>query len=106
MASSSSSLPADSRVSYAKILGGEPTPKVNPNENSGSLSRHGDVICIKIDEDAYQRRVSFCQNSLISRLSLIKGDKPWKYEDLRKKLQETWQIHGNWKNDFSRAWIL
>ena len=75
----------DKRLSFADIVSKD-SSSLN-NVNTGSLSRYGDVICIKIDEQAYQCRVSICQNSLIGRLTQLKGEKPWKYDDLRIKLQ-------------------
>ena len=46
--------------------------------NSGSLYKYGDIICIKIDEVDYQKKVIF---------TLLRGDNPWKFDDLYNRLQ-------------------
>ncbi|XP_050222820.1 uncharacterized protein LOC126672913 [Mercurialis annua] len=38
-----------------------------------------------------------CQNALIGRIILSKGESPWKLVDLRKKLTDIWRITSNWK---------
>ena len=43
------------------------------------------------------KRLNLYQNSLIDRLTLMKVDTPWRYEDLRHKLQEIWKVTGTWR---------
>ena len=89
--------PADpllNRPSYANVAARSPQSDV---ENSGSCHRLGDVICVKIDESIYQKRVQLCRESIIGRLTLIKGDKPWRFEELEKRLQDLWRPAGKWR---------
>ena len=51
---------------------------------------------------AYQRvcikdGVALCQQALIGRVFLLKGEKPWKLTELRDKLQQMWKISGDWR---------
>ena len=68
------------RLSYTNVVSKEATQ--DSLVSSGQLSRHGDVICIKIDEAAYQRRINLCHNSLIGRITVLKGDKPWTFDGI------------------------
>ena len=53
---------------------------------SGLLARHGDMIYIKINEATYQHRVNLCQNSLIEKIMLLKGDSLWTFDALKSSL--------------------
>lgn len=50
--------------------------------------KKGEYFSVSIDED-------LCQSSLIRRLILSKGDKPWRLVDLRARLSKAWGIENN-----------
>ena len=79
--------------SYASLLSRE---TIDTSINTGSLYHHGAVVCVKIDESVYKKHVQLCQESLIGRVILIKGEKLWKFEDLYKRLSFTWKPVGKW----------
>lgn len=47
---------------------------------------------IKIPEEFYKDHLSSCPHSTIGRLTLVKGDTPWKHADLKIKLNSLWNI--------------
>ncbi|XP_050211774.1 uncharacterized protein LOC126661935 [Mercurialis annua] len=57
----------------------------------------GGFIDIKIDQKVYDQQIAMCQNALIARIILSKGESPWKLIDLKKKLTDIWRITSNWK---------
>ena len=70
--------------SYTTIVSSK--PKTLPdNYSSGMIYHHDDVVCMRIDEAAYLKRGELCKNSLIGRVTLLKGESPWKYVDMKKK---------------------
>ena len=75
----------ETNATYASIL--RPTP-VTPYK---AAITKGDCISVKINKSAYEERLKLCQHSLLGRLVLSKGDKPWKLSDLKDKLQSLWQ---------------
>lgn len=56
--------------------------------------RKGEYISIKIDDSLMQEGVSKLQNTLIGKVSLATGDKPYTLEDLKSKLDRLWGILG------------
>ncbi|KAF1897548.1 hypothetical protein Lal_00036990 [Lupinus albus] len=56
----------------------------------------GDVVAVKIPEDAYQDGLKRCRSHLHGRLILAKGDKPMKFVDLKTKLMDLWSMVGKW----------
>lgn len=56
----------------------------------------GDCVSISIDKNAYKERMELCQFSLIGRVVLAKGDKPWKLVELKDKLSSIWQLR-SWR---------
>lgn len=49
-----------------------------------------------VDETLIQDGVNKLQNSLIEKLSLVTGDKPYSLEDLHLQLGQIWRISGAW----------
>ena len=85
---------SQAKASYATILA---NAQPCPASNNSSLSKKGDIMCVKIDESIYQQRVAMCKDSMIGRLILSKGDQPWKIVDLKKRLQEIWKPTESWR---------
>lgn len=56
-----------------------------------------DYYLVVIEETLYQEQLKRCESSLIGRLVLAKGDKPWQFEDLRSNLQQIWSPSSSWK---------
>ncbi|KAF1872450.1 hypothetical protein Lal_00016748 [Lupinus albus] len=56
----------------------------------------GDVVAVKIHEDAYQAGLKRCRSHLHGRLILAKGDQPMKFVDLKTKLMDLWSMVGKW----------
>lgn len=53
-------------------------------------------ISISVNKKAYEECLNICKHSLIGRVILTKGERPWKMTDLKNKLQEIWQL-ANWR---------
>ncbi|KAH6818323.1 hypothetical protein C2S51_001926 [Perilla frutescens var. frutescens] len=58
--------------------------------------KRGDFSSISIPEDIYQSQLRKFQFSLIGRLILLKGDKPWSAFDLKSRLQKIWKFTRDW----------
>lgn len=58
--------------------------------------KKGDYYSIIITESLYQEQIKTCEASLIGRLVLAKGDKPWRFDDLKLKLQQLWNPSQSW----------
>jgi hypothetical protein len=81
----------------------------------------GDALSIKIGQDEYSKGLVECQYALRGRLTMTKGDKPYKARDLASKLGKIWKIVHEWKmvplgrgfydflfqhpNDLTRIWV-
>lgn len=59
--------------------------------------KKGDIYSVTIDEALYQKGLSLCEDSLIGRLVLSKGDKSWRIEDLKTRLNGLWSPTAAWK---------
>ncbi|XP_050217387.1 uncharacterized protein LOC126668218 [Mercurialis annua] len=57
----------------------------------------GGYIAITINQEVYEQQIAMCQNALIARIILYKGESPWKLVELKKKLTEVWGIQTSWK---------
>lgn len=60
-----------------------------------TVSRNG-CISLSVNKKAYEERLNLCKHSLLSCVILTKGERSWKMIDLKKKLQEIWQLP-NWR---------
>ena len=49
-------------------------------------------VSVKVNHAAFQERLDLCKFSLIGRLILSKGNKPWPLVELRTKLASLWKI--------------
>lgn len=49
-------------------------------------------LSLSINNSTYAEHLKIVQYSLIARIILTKGDKPWKLVELRAKLQTIWQL--------------
>ena len=54
--------------------------------------KNGRYVLIRVDLKAYQSQLDECKNSLIGRVVLSSGEKPWKLVDLKAKLQSIWKL--------------
>lgn len=54
----------------------------------GQMASRNGCISLSVNKKAYQERLNLCKHSLLGRVILTKGERPWKMIDLRKKLQE------------------
>lgn len=52
---------------------------------------------VKSLADFYKDKISSCQHSVIERLTHLKGDKPWKHKDIKRKLNSIWNRKMDWK---------
>ncbi|KAF3445855.1 hypothetical protein FNV43_RR11032 [Rhamnella rubrinervis] len=82
--------------SFAAMINGNPIQPVEIIDNSNMPTRKGNFISVRVNEVAYKERINLCQFSLIARVVLSKGEKPWKYDDLYLKLQNFWKLD-KWK---------
>ncbi|KAF3443573.1 hypothetical protein FNV43_RR13260 [Rhamnella rubrinervis] len=55
-----------------------------PTTNQNAPTRKDNFVSIRVNNNAYKERISLCQFSLIARVVLTKGDKPWKHDELYK----------------------
>ena len=61
------------------------------------LSKKGDYVAVRVDPSAYKSRLEVCKFSLISRIVLSSGEKPWKLVDLKSKLQSISKLNSIWR---------
>lgn len=54
------------------------------------------MITVTVDDDLYQQQLKRCEASLIGRLVLAKGYKPWTLADLKRRLQDLWNPLHPW----------
>ena len=52
---------------------------------------------IRVDHLAYKSRLDMCKNTLIGRVVLSSGEKPWKLVDLKNKLHSIWKFSSAWR---------
>ena len=62
-----------------------------------SPTRKGDYMAVQIYKDLYQSRLHQFSSSLIGRLILSKGDKPYAFNDLRSTLDVAWKPSHPWR---------
>ena len=58
----------------------------NNVSNPSILSKKGGYVAVQVDPSAYKSRLEVCKFSLIGRIVLSSGEKPWKLVDLKAKL--------------------
>ncbi|KAF3455706.1 hypothetical protein FNV43_RR00348 [Rhamnella rubrinervis] len=83
------------KVSFAEVVGGDSrsqTPLTIQDSHSSLPIEKGNLVSIRVNDAAYQEHVALCQFSLIARIILSKGEKPWKFDDLYTKLQSIWKL--------------
>ena len=61
------------------------------------LSKKGGYVAVRVDPFAYKSRLEVCKFSLIGRVVLSNGEKPWKLVDLKAKLQSIWKLNSIWR---------
>lgn len=86
--------PMMGKPSYRHVV--SPTEYDRDEQSPMVAQRKGDYISIKIDDSLVQRGVSQLQHTLIGRVSLAPGDKPYTLDDLKLKLDRIWGISGSW----------
>lgn len=64
-----------------------------PMSNPVTFQKHGDILGIKINGNAFKERLEMCKFSLIARVFMSKRDKLWLLQDLILKLQTVWNTH-------------
>ena len=58
------------------------------HDNGRDISPEKDVICINIDQEIYYQHLTLCKTPFIGRLLQLKGDKPWKFMNLKALIQD------------------
>ena len=58
--------------------------------------KKGDYIAVKANPKAYEKWLKLYSYSLIGRVVLSKGEKPWKILALKEKLQSIWKLNSQW----------
>lgn len=83
------------RPSFRQVLTKAYTVVIH-NESSHNMivERKGDYLSVTIDNSIVQSGVSKLQHSLIEKLSLATGDKPYSLEALLQRLTQLWDISG------------
>ncbi|KAK0605024.1 hypothetical protein LWI29_021929 [Acer saccharum] len=61
------------------------------------LSKKGGYVAVQVDPSAYKSRLEVCKFSLIGRVVLSSGEKPWKVADLKAKMQSIWKLNSVWR---------
>ncbi|KAK3229883.1 hypothetical protein Dsin_001764 [Dipteronia sinensis] len=61
------------------------------------LSKKGGYMVVRVDPSTYKSRLEVCKFSLIGRVVLSSGKKPWKLVDLKAKLQSVWKLNSVWR---------
>ena len=83
--------------SFAEIVKNNQETTLPGSQDKSLLSKKGEMICIKIDEDLYQQRLALCKPSMIGRIIQSRGETPWKINDLRMKLEDLWKPRASWR---------
>ncbi|XP_065875385.1 uncharacterized protein [Euphorbia lathyris] len=61
------------------------------------VTEEGGFKAVKIPQKIYEERIKAVQFSVIGRVSLNKGEKPWKHTDLKQQLNQKWKHNLEWK---------
>ncbi|KAK3212712.1 hypothetical protein Dsin_017418 [Dipteronia sinensis] len=61
------------------------------------LSKKSGYVAVRVDPPAYKSRLEVCKFSLIARVVLSSGKKPWKFVDLKAKLPSVWKLNSVWR---------
>ncbi|KAF3454128.1 hypothetical protein FNV43_RR04575 [Rhamnella rubrinervis] len=81
------------QFSFAAVLNGSLLSRDQSDSTSQTvITCKGNIIFVRVNDNAYQERIALCQFSLIAQIILSKGDKLWKFEELRLKLQSIWNV--------------
>ncbi|KAF3433647.1 hypothetical protein FNV43_RR24750 [Rhamnella rubrinervis] len=67
-------------------------PLIAVDSYSSLPIRKDNLVSVRVNDAAYQERVALCQFSLIAHIVLLKGEKPWKLDDMYTKLQSIWKL--------------
>jgi len=89
-----SAAPVQSPKTFAAALAGATITEDKPFP---SPCIKGDALSIKICQDEYYKGVEDCKNALRARLTLNKGEKPYKTQDLSNKIDKLWKTTAGWK---------
>ena len=65
--------------------------------SSCSPHKKGAYVSVRVNSEALQSRLELCRYSLIGRLILAKGDKPYALQTLKEKLSAVWKIASAWR---------
>ena len=85
---------APDKPSYAMAVS---QSTILPISDESATTDKGGYIAIKINQQIYEQRLAMCENALIARLILSKGESPWKLVELKKKISTVWGLTTNWK---------
>ncbi|XP_050212400.1 uncharacterized protein LOC126663639 [Mercurialis annua] len=86
-----------SKPSFASIVAANQQSLLPPSVSESLPVDIGGFVSIKVSQSVYEHRVNSCKNSLIGRVTLTKGESPWKQIDLKSKLTGIWNLDSNWK---------
>ena len=64
---------------------------------SCALRQKGSYVSVRINSEALRSRMEMCKFSLIGRLILSKGDKPYALATLKEKLNVIWEFPPSWR---------
>ncbi|XP_065848420.1 uncharacterized protein [Euphorbia lathyris] len=92
-------LKPDITASFVNALksGSDTTETIHPSPSAPVIQDFGGFKAIKISQQLYDNRVEACKHSVIGRITLAKGDLPWKHPDLKLKLNTIWGMNMKWK---------
>ena len=65
--------------------------------NSCTPQQKRSYVSVKVNVEAFKSRLDLCQFSLIGRLILAKGDKPYALSSLKEKLNAVWKLLASWR---------
>lgn len=88
------------KISYAAVVHGVSTQTIhNPNDYPAPCvsDAGGGYNAVKVPQKIYEERLTSCRFSFIGRISLSKGEKPWRHPELKTKLNCLWGLNMDWK---------
>lgn len=83
--------------SFAEVIRGTHSRNAAADFQPLSPVKKGDYYSVAVDDELYHQRIKACEASLIGRLILAKGDKPWRMVDLQQRLQDIWRPQHPWR---------
>lgn len=95
-----SSKPSFAAITAKNIDIPEPSNPLIFQQDSNQIfpsNKHGAFQAVKINSEIYKKRLVLCQNSLIARVILSKGETPWQLAKLKAKLSSLWNLKSHWR---------